>query len=238
MAQAKTPHNFLLHLRNYRPDLARLTDGFRGLSFIGGTLEVKIDRSSWPGREIAGRDAEFREEAVAFFGGGTALDILPAKPDPERLPLPIEASKHWNHVAFAGFRPDGGGALLALRKTLYAAKMVQDGAEGEDRAETLALSWTPAGGDDRAEAFAAALPRLLDELCAFARAKMSYAQFLLPFPGHSAADRIEARLYAVRDWGTPSTPPAVLQKYTGRIHYCDPLAAPAGIKMSLAACGE
>lgn len=233
MTDIRTPHNFLLHLRNRSPWAARLLDGARSLSFIGGVLEVKIDLATWPGTELAARADEAGAEVSRFFGEGARLAFAAAPSNPERLPFSVNASKYWNHVAFTCFTEEGGGSVLALRKTDYAAWLANGEAKGGEMPDGFHHSWPPVAGGGPTEGMVVALPVLLDSLCAYARTNLSYAQLVMAFPGHEAAEVLEATLYAIRDWGTPLTPPAVLQKYTGRIHYTDPQFAPLGIKMSL-----
>lgn len=232
MKNDRTPHNFLLHLRSRAPWCARLMDGARALSFVGGVLTIKTDTSVWPGSELNGRLAEVTAEAARFFGGDARVELVTAPQNAEYLPFAVNASKYWNHAAFISF--DGAGVrLLAARKPFYALKMIKGEMVEEDWAETLRLTWD---GDpaDPVRGLNEVLPELFDLLCAFSRENFSYAHIIAAFPGHEAADAIEARMYAIRDWGTPATPPAVLQKYVGRIHYVNPLEPPMGIKMSQA----
>jgi hypothetical protein len=77
-----------------------------------------------------------------------------------------------------------------------------------------------------------ALRGLLEGLCGLARTTQSYAHLVLAFPGDDLADRLEARLYALKEWGTPSIPAGVLQKFVGRLHYVDPTRPVLGLRLA------
>ena len=228
MIPGKTPHNFLLHLHNCAPWAARLLDGAKAIGLENGALKVKIDQTSWPGLELSDRRAELEEEARRFFEGQINLLLLEAPFDPWALPFPVNASKFWNHAAFIRVEPGAGVEVVALRKTLY-AKMTKGevepgGVEGIVRFEFEARP--PESGEDL---LLDSLPRIADRLCALARGESSYAHLLSAFPGHGEAERLEGRLYGIKEWGTPVTPSAILQKYLGRLHYVNPRLPQVGL---------
>lgn len=230
MTDARTPHNFLIHLRNHSPWLARLFDGARAISYVNFVLTVKMDLSVWPGIEV-GADTELIGEWVrVFFGSEAAFAVEDAPRNAEKLPLAVEASKYWNHVAFLSMTGDGGVAAFAVRKTLYAAKFATGSATPEDFEQAALLFWKGDPEREPSQNLVDTLPLVADALASIARIEQSYAQIVMAFPGHELADMIEARLYAVRDWGTPETPPAIMQKYLGRIHYVDGRYPPVGLK--------
>jgi hypothetical protein len=237
MSATPTPHNFLLYLRTRRPRLARPLDGARGLSFLQGAFEAAIDPDGWHGRELAALGGPMAEAVRAYFGAGATLRIVPAPADPERLPLPVLTSKAWNHVAFlAGAGEGGRWAALAVRKPAYAARWAGTGVEGWR--ERLAAEPDAALFELGAGPLDDLLPGLLDRLCAMAVAGRSYVHLVTVFPGHDEADRLESRLYAVKEWGTPDTPGPLLQKYVGRLHYLDPARPPAGFRIARGAAAE
>lgn len=221
----RNPHNFLLQLRCLRPALARRFDGMRTLGLSGGVLTVRAPLRSWPGSDLAALRGEVEAEAARFFGAGTRFAVEDAPEDPERLPFPVTATKHWNHVAFLSPEP-GGFRALALSKTLYAA-LDPAKAEAEPDGEGVRRFSFREGADPLD-----ALAPLLDWAAALAREASSYVQFVAAFPGDEAADRWEARLYAAKEWGTPRTPPALLARHAGRLHYADPAAPLLGIRLA------
>ena len=175
MTFPKTPHNFLLHLRSHAPWAARLFDGARSLSFIGGVLGLKIDPTLWPGTEVHSRLVELEEEASRFFGVGTRIELADAPRDPEYLPFQVNAGKYWNHVAFAAHDSlMHSPRVLAVRKTVYAEKILKIGFLDADVGDIFLFP-----GDDDVPAN---LPGLLDRLALLAREGMSYVHFVTPFP--------------------------------------------------------
>lgn len=234
MPPRPTPHDFWLHLRVRRPDLARRLDGLQGMEIAPGALVVRAPRGGWSLAEIEARFAELGGEAAGFFGPGVGVRVEATAADPEALPFAVLASKEWNHAAFWAWDA-GGSAVLAVRKPRYL--------QGWVPATSGPLGGpAPCAGDPEAAVFreegpdpAEALPPLLDRLADLARASSSYAQLVAAFPGDAAADRLEARLYAAKEWGTPRTPAPVLQKYVGRLHYVSPSAPPLGVREARAA---
>ncbi len=236
MFRNPTPHDFWLHLRVHRPDLARRLDGVRGLERAAGALLVRAPAGSWSLAEIEARRADLGREAERFFGAGVPVRVEAGPADPEALPLPVVASKVWNHVAFWAWG-EAGSAVVAVRKPRYleqwlpaASRSGDVAAPGEDPEATVLREEEP----DPAEA----LPALLDRLAELARAASSYAQLVAAFPGDDAAGRLEARLYAAKEWGTPVTPAPVLHKYVGRLHYVGPAAPLLGVRTARAALGR
>jgi hypothetical protein len=231
-----TPHDFWLHLRVHRPDLARRLDGVRGLERARGALLVRAPAGSWTLAEIEARLADLGREAGRFFGTEVPVRVEAGPADPEALPFPVLASKVWNHVAFWAWG-EAGSVMVAVRKPRYlehwlpaAAGADDAAAPAEDPEATVLREAKP----DPSEA----LPALLDRLAALARASSSYAQLVAAFPGDAAADRLEARLYAAKEWGTPATPGPVFHKYVGRLHYVGPAAPPLGVRTARAALGR
>ncbi|PLX40003.1 MAG: hypothetical protein C0608_10295 [Deltaproteobacteria bacterium] len=210
-----TPHNFLLSLRGVRPDIARLFDGVRSLGFFQGRLSAKVDIAAWPGSELVIRAEEVEGLVKAFFGEESLFELDPADPDRERLPFPLLSSKVWNHIAFLCLSEEHVSAFI-IRKPSYERLRRGDEASLEE-AVNISLNG------------ALALPELVDELTALAREDRSYVHLLAPFPGHGEAELWEALLYRVKEWGTPSTPAPVIQKYLGRLHWSDPDSPPLGI---------
>lgn len=223
-----TPHNFLLNLRTVNPGLARLFDGVTRLSLSGGTLLMRIDPALWPGSEITERKTELDGETESFFGRGCKTKLESAPLPAGYIPAPITATKYYNHIAFLRFGPDFCAGYFVIRKTLYSEKYLKGGLAALDPGEYLLqnpVECPPGRGPDD---LLRSMPGICDHLCGLARTSMSYVQILTLFPGHDFADLIESRLYAIKEWGTPGTPPAVLQKYLGRIHYADRCTFPAG----------
>lgn len=230
------PHNFLLHLRNSHPWGARLFDGLKGLGLAGSTLEIKIDTSDWPGSELSRRADELGAIASKFFDREVGLSLMHSPADAEHLPFPVTATKYWNHVAFLHLGEDGAVGVFGLRKTAYAEMLKGDGATPGENAGAFTFGW-PSGGNEAPENHLEALPGLLDLLAATARAQASYVQLVTPFPGHERAEALEGRYCSIKEWGTPTTPSAILQKYAGRIHYLTPQASHRGLSLAKSAAG-
>ncbi len=235
MPHTPTPHDFWLHLRVHRPDLARRLDGVRGIERTAGALVVRAPAGSWSLAEIEARLADLGREAGRFFGEALPVRVEAGPADPEALPLPVLASKVWNHVAFWAWDQEGS-AVVAVRKPRYlehwlpAASRSGGGAPEADPEAAVLRMPEP----DPSEA----LPTLLDRLAELARASSSYAQLVAAFPGDGLAERLEARLYATKEWGTARTPGPVLHKYVGRLHYVGPAAPPLGVRTARAALGR
>ncbi len=214
----------LTHLRIHAPDLARRLDGIVGLERAGGRVRIRIPSGGWCARELEARTGPLASEVRRVFGAQFGVELVPTAPDPERLPFPVLASKHWNHVVFLAWTA-GCTAALAVPKPRYLETWLVHGGPPDPENDPEAAIY-------RFEApLEAALPQLLDRLAELARRKRSYAQIVAPFPGDHVADRLEGLLYRIRDWGTPRTPAPVLQRYTGRIHYTDPDRPPLGIRL-------
>ncbi len=228
----RNPQNFLIHLRNSCAPLARRMDGVRTLGLGGGVLTLKVDTASWPGSELVAGGGELEGYAAGFFGDGTSVAFDEAAPDPQRLPFPINASKVWNHVSFISVASDHPVGVLSVRKRDYAnwvkTGWVKTGEPGEGGEQLL----LPASGATGIDSLIAAMPQLVDQLCAMARENRSYAQLVMRFPGDVDADRIEGALYSVKEWGTPETPGPIFQKFLGRIHYVDPCTEILGLKLA------
>ena len=219
MSSELTPHNFLLHLRGVLPGMALLFDGVRALGFLEGRLTAKVDIAAWPGSELVLRAEEVEGEVKRFFGGDSIFEIDPADPDSEWLPFPLLSSKVWNHIAFLKLESQLIDAII-MRKPAYEKLRRGDKTQLKE-ADTRSLNGpTP-------------LPTLVDELTLIAREKRSYVHLLAPFPGHIESERWESYLYRVKEWGTPATPAPVMQKYLGRIHWCDPENPPLGVRLAL-----
>jgi hypothetical protein len=127
---------------------------------------------------------------------------------------------------------------VAVRRPRYGEQWLALAAAADDRvAEELAAPEVfvrryraPAGVPAGETASLWLLPDILADLCRLARETSSYAQLVLPFPGDEEADRLEARLCAVKEWGTPDVPAPILQKYVGRLHYLAPGASSIGVR--------
>ena len=235
MSPRPTPHDFLLRLRNRHPFLARRLDGIRGLAREGGALRVSVPEGSWSHRELEGCQEDIAAAAETFFGEPLALELHVGSGDPEALPFAVAASKVWNHAVFWTWE-GARSAVLAVRKTTYAERWIPAArASGEEglavrlAAQGEAFVRTYAVPDDGVEWI---LPSILEDLFGLARETMSYAQLVAAFPGDEEADRLEARLYAVKEWGTPAVPAPLLHKYVGRVHYACPRALPLGLRLA------
>jgi hypothetical protein len=213
--------------------MARRLDHFTSLGFTDGALRLKFDTSSWPGAELMERRGELEELISIFFGAGATLVIEEATPNPERLPFPVTSSKYWNHVAFI-VEARGSYAALAVPKPIYAKLDAYEKPDSDTTAEPLAnypeiaTLCAPAATKSMAEA----LVSFVDPLTALAKERGSYVHFLTPFPGDAEATALEARLYAVKEWGTPDTPSAIARKFLGRLHYCDPAQPLLGLRLA------
>jgi hypothetical protein len=249
-----SPHNFLLYLRGRHPALARRLEDFRSLGFTDGALRLATDTSGWPGSELLNQPKELEAAVKAFFGDGAGLVIDEANPDRERLPFPITSTKYWNHVAFIASQ-GGTTVALVMPKPVYAKLTVDESdtaaleadpeililrhrcdkprqAVATDSRETGASSPQETFATGSQEAVASALFHFIDPLADLARERGSYVHFLTPFPGDGGATALEARLYSIKEWGTPATPSAIARKFLGRLHYCDPAVAPLGIRLA------
>ncbi len=228
-----TVQGLLLRLRGLAPPLARRLDGAVGLGWDGTALTVRVPEGSWSLAET-GRLRDGLARAVrAHFGRTAGLRLEPAPPEPERLPFPVLASKVWNHVGFWVWDADRFG-VLAVPKPRYLDGWLPAARARGDRAVdpggTDDVLWTageirPGNPEDAPAAF-------LDPLADLCRQRRSYIQFVTPFPGDAMADRLEARLAAGRDWGTPATPGPVLARYTGRLHYVSARRPVLGIRLA------
>ncbi|MEW6488597.1 MAG: hypothetical protein AB1578_11890 [Thermodesulfobacteriota bacterium] len=233
-ARLPAPHDFLLHLRGCAPDLARRFDGIQGMERARAELRIRAPAGSWALGELELRRDELAREVERFFGPPFSAALHPGAEDPEALPLPVVSSKVWNHVAFLAWEGRRAG-VLAVRKPRYRDAWVPAARAGDGPAlrllEDPEAAWVPAELPE-GEGPEAALPGFLDELAALAREGGSYAHLVAAFPGDAAADRLEARLYAVKEWGTPRTPAPLLHKYTGRLHYCGPALPLLGLRLA------
>lgn len=232
--RAPTPHDFLLRLRGCAPALARRFDGIQGMERAGAELRIRAPARSWTLQELEQRRDELAREGERFFGPPFSAALQPGPEDPEALPFPVLSAKVWNHLAFLVWEGPRAG-VLTVRKPRYREAWIP-AARAEDGAalrflEDPEAAWFPAELP-AGEGPEAALPGLLDELAALAREGGSYAHLVAGFPGDEAADRLEARLYAVKEWGTPRTPAPLLHKYTGRLHYADPRRPPLGLRLA------
>lgn len=240
MTLPRTPHDFLLYLRTRCPALARRLDGLGGLERAGSGLALRVPEGSWAHQELDAQKQLLETEAQRFFGPRMGTELFPTPADPEALPLPVLSSKYWNHVAFCGWSPRRA-AVLAVRKPRYLdhwlprALRVPD---GDLLRETLAdpdCAWfgysTPHSLPPGEDAVTWLLPQLLEDLAALARAGGSYAHLVSAFPGDPTAERWESRLYAAKEWGTPSVPSSILRKYAGRLHYAGPGETLLGLRL-------
>lgn len=235
-ARPPTPHDFLLHLRNHGPVLARRLDGITGLERAGTELRVRAPAGAWALRELERRRDSLSAQARRFFGRDFSVRLLPGTEDLEALPFPVLASKLWNHVVFWVWEAGRSGAL-AVRKPRYREVWLptaRSGGEAACRPLDDPEAWWIAATLPKSARPEEAVPGLLDALATLARGAASYAHLVTAFPGDRAADRLEARLYGVKEWGTPGTPAPVLQKYTGRLHYADPARPPLGVRLARA----
>lgn len=235
-AARATPQDFLLFLRTRHPPLARRLDGAAGLEISGRELRIRVAPGSWCEAELAARVDLLARLAADLFGAGAAVVLAPG--GGPALPLPVASTKVWNHVAFwARGRRQG---VAAVRKPRYLERWAAapDPFPAEELAdpEVLARGYGAPGGLPPGESPEAwCLPEILEDLGALAREGASYAQLVTPFPGDAEADRLEARLLAVKEWGTPRVPAAILQKYVGRLHYLAPDDRSAGRRAAEAA---
>ncbi len=229
----RTPHNFLIYLRNLHPELARLFDGVKRLGLTGHALTASADLSLWPGNELNARRAEINGAATSFFGEGWSFELEEGERGDDFLPIQIAATKYWNHVAFLSLGEGRRPGLFVLRKTDYLGKFLEGGFAALGPDTYLLRRLAPPGQVYGPEELILDFPALLDEMCDLARTSQSYVQFLAEFPGHADAEKLESRLYAVKEWGTPQTPAPILQKYVGRIHFADPVSTLPGLKLIL-----
>ena len=234
MARTHGPQDFLTFLRTRCPPLARRFDGVLGLAWEGRELRVRVTAGSWCEIELD----HWREEtgllAERLFGAGTRVHLEAVAADPLALPLPVASTKVWNHVAFWA-RGTRQAAAVAVRKPRYLERwtVLAEGPSDDELAdpEVFTASYeVPSSLPPGEDADTWLLPGLAEDLCRLGRDAASYVQLLLPFPGDGRAHRLEARLGAVKEWGTPEVPAAILQKYLGRIHYLPPDARPAGVR--------
>jgi hypothetical protein len=202
----------------------------------GTELRIRAAAGSWTLRELEERRGELAGEAARFFGPGLSTVLQPGPEDPEALPFPVLSSKVWNHAAFLA-REGRRAGILVVRKPRYREVWVPAARAGDGPALALLedpeAAWFPAELP-AGEGPEAALPGFLDALAALARESGSYVHLVAPFPGDEAADRLEGRLYAVKEWGTPRTPAPLLHKYTGRFHYADPTVLLLGLRLARA----
>lgn len=237
-------HDLLLHLRCQAPALARRLDGVRGLGIRGDVLTVGVDEESWYARELNGRKAELEAEAAWVFGRSVRVVLESRPPRPDPLPFPVTSTKFWNHLAFLAATPHSLG-VVAVPKPVYldqwlsqaAADSAPDLAAAPGDGPVRVFRYPPPVDAPAAEAWLAALPAILDALAALARSHHSYAQLVMAFPGDPTADRLEAKLYGIKEWGTPQTPGPILHKYVGRLHYLAPDATHLGLRLAARASG-
>ncbi len=227
-----TVQGFLLRLRGVDPPLARRLDGVVGLGWDGATLTARVPKGSWALAEAGRLRGRLARAVRDHFGRTARLRLDPTRPAPERLPFSVLASKVWNHVGFWVWDADRFG-VLAVPKPLYLDGWLPAAAAGGDAAvategEGVRWVWGPVPPSRPEDAPAA----FLDPLAALCRERRSYTQFVTPFPGDPVADRLESRLAAVRDWGTPTTPGPVLTRYTGRLHYVSPSRPVLGVRLA------
>ncbi len=216
---APTPHNFLLNLRVANPEVARLLDFARMVSLEGETIVIKAPSEGWPGKELFGRIGELESLVRSFFGERCRVSLLPVPLPPETLPSPVMAGKVNNHALFWARRDGVGAALLARKPEIAKA------------AESKILLNGQNAVDFGAEFFrAGTISELLDTLLAKMREEFSYAHIIVPFEGHEAARELEYGLYAAKEWGTPHSPAPLLQRFIGRLHYCDPASPPGAMR--------
>ena len=234
-----TAQDLLLHLRCHAPHLARRLDAIRGLGVRRGVLTVRVAGNGWCAGELTRRGPELEREAARVFGEPIRLAIEGYPPTPDALPLPVASTKYWNHVAFVAATPQAVG-VVAVPKPVYLGQWIHQAAAGthptpggvSEEDGVRILCYPAVDADSAADAAIAALPSLLDDLAELARACRSYAQLVLAFPGDAVADRLEARLYGIKEWGTPRTPGPILHKYVGRLHYLPPDAPHLGLRLA------
>ena len=234
-----TAHDLLLHLRCHAPHLARRLDAIRGLGVHRGVVTVQVAEDGWSAGELMQLGPELEREAGRICGEPMRLEIEPCPLAPDALPLPVASTKYWNHVVFMTATPQAV-SVVATPKPRYQDQWVPQAAEGTlPPRERLSLEdnvrflrYPASGAAAPADAILASLPGLLDDLAELARACRSFAQLVLAFPGDAVADRLEARLYGVKEWGTPRTPGPILHKYVGRVHYLPPDTPHLGLRLA------
>ncbi|HSH70695.1 MAG TPA: hypothetical protein VK997_12300 [Deferrisomatales bacterium] len=234
-----TANDLLLRLRCHAPHLARRLDGIRGMGVRGGVVTVRTSEDGWTARQLRQLGPELEREAGRVWGEAMRLEIEACPPARDALPLPVASTKYWNHVVFVAATPRGVSALAAP-KPLYQDQWVPQAAAGtlpprerlslEDRVRFLRYPAAATAAPE--DAMLAALPGLLDDLAELARDHRSYAQLVMAFPGDAVADRLEARLYGIKEWGTPRTPGPILHKYVGRVHYLPPDTPHLGLRLA------
>ncbi len=234
-----TAQDMLLHLRCHAPHLARRLDAIRGLGVHRGVVTVQVAGDGWCAGELMQLCPELEREAARVFGGPIRLEVERCPPALDALPMPVASTKYWNHVVFMTATQQAVRAV-AVPKPLYQDRWVPGAAAGTlPPRERLSLEdnvrflhYPAARPAAPADAMLDALPGLLDDLAELARAHRSYAQLVLAFPGDAVADRLEARLYGVKEWGTPRTPGPILHKYVGRVHYLPPDTPHLGLRLA------
>lgn len=237
-------HDVLLHLRCHAPALARRLDGMRSLGIRGDVLTVGVDEDGWHARELIGRKGALEGEAARVFDRPVRVVVESRPPRPDPLPFPVTSTKYWNHLAFLAATAHGLG-VVAVPKPVYldqwlpqaAAGSVPDLAAASDDEAVRVFRYPAPVGTPTAEAWLAALPAVLDALASLARSHRSYAQLVMAFPGDPTADCLEAKLYGIKEWGTPHTPSPILHKYVGRLHYLAPDATHLGLRLAASASG-
>ncbi|MBE0617935.1 MAG: hypothetical protein IH608_08425, partial [Proteobacteria bacterium] len=210
-------------------------DGITGLERSGDEIRLRAPASSWAHRELLGQQGELVAEARRFFGAAVGVNLLAGTPDPEVLPFPVLASKVWNHVAFWVWDGSRSGALVVRKPRYREVWLATAATAGEEALHPLTepeVVWLERSLHGGGPGPADALPHLLDELSALTRSAASYAHLVAAFPGDANAEALEARLYGVKEWGTPRTPAPLLQKYVGRLHYADAERPPLGLRLA------
>jgi len=139
-------------------------------------------------------------------------------------------------VAFWAWTSAESGALV-VRKPAYLEDWLPAASAGDEAAaahDDPDVAWLTQRGGESVQAAPPedVLPDLLDKLCDLGRRARSYVHLVTAFPGDPLADRLEARLYAVKEWGTPRVPAAILQKFVGRLHYVDPDRPILGMRLA------
>jgi hypothetical protein len=205
-----TANDLRLHLRCHAPHLARRLDAVLGLGVGHGVLAVRVTGDGWSAKELDRWGPELEREAARVLGEPVRLAIERRPAAADALPLPVVSTKYWNHVAFVAAAPRSTG-VIAVPKPLYQDHWVpralagtlptREGMQREDKVRCLRYPAPAATAPE--DALLAILPELLDDLAALARSCRSYTQLVTAFPGDAVADRLEARLYGVKEWGTP-----------------------------------
>ena len=206
-----------------------------GLERSGNAIRLQAPADGWAHRALREQGQELAAEASRFFGATMEVNLVTGKADPEGLPFPVLSSKVWNHAAFWAWDGNRSGALVVRKPRYREVWLATAAAAGEEALDPLTDSevvWLETSRSTGGPQVADALPDLLDELAALARGASSYAQLLAAFPGDEVAEALEARLYAIKEWGTPNTPAPLLQKYVGRLHYADPERPPLGLRLA------